>query len=337
MRTTLKSALVAALLCSAGAAHAWGQRGHAVIDRAAINALPDDGPVFLKDYADYIARNATQPDSWRSASEGFSKIAEDPNHGWFAQQFAFMETIPRSRHEFILALYDEQQKLAQTDPEAAARTNPRWTGTLPYAVMESYGHLVACMRQVRTMRATGEDAQPMEQTCAFHVAHLGHYIGDGAQPMHVTWHSDGWRGPNPEGYDTTGKSHGRFESAFVDAIALEAEDIADRLGAPGRQQGDVFDHVLAFVNDSATRVETVFRMDRDGDLATGDNPAAREFVIAHTANGARFLRDLVLRAWSESEGPRPNLPNPNDQGHPQYNPMTGSAPAPMSVDRATIR
>ena len=55
-------------------AFAWGQRAHAVIDRAALAALPADGPVFLRRYADYIADSATVPDSWRGASEPFSKI-----------------------------------------------------------------------------------------------------------------------------------------------------------------------------------------------------------------------------------------------------------------------
>lgn len=53
---------------------AWGERAHAAIDRAAIAALPADGPIFLHRYADYIAASSTMPDSWRNASEPFSKI-----------------------------------------------------------------------------------------------------------------------------------------------------------------------------------------------------------------------------------------------------------------------
>ncbi|KAK0360454.1 hypothetical protein LTR94_027238, partial [Friedmanniomyces endolithicus] len=70
-------------------AHAWGVRGHAVIDRAAIDSIPDDGPVYLRRHVDYIADSASLPDTWRDDAEGFSKIAEDPNHGWFHEQFAF--------------------------------------------------------------------------------------------------------------------------------------------------------------------------------------------------------------------------------------------------------
>ncbi len=118
------------MVVSQHSARAWGVRGHAVIDRAAVDALPDDGPVFLKRHVDLIADSASVPDTWRSASEPFSKIAEDPNHGWFREQFAFMKDhdMPRSRYAFVLALYKKYQSLAKSDPQAASRMNVRWTG-----------------------------------------------------------------------------------------------------------------------------------------------------------------------------------------------------------------
>jgi hypothetical protein len=44
--------LLAAALCIPEPAFSWGTRAHAVIDHTAVDALPDDGPVFLKKYAD---------------------------------------------------------------------------------------------------------------------------------------------------------------------------------------------------------------------------------------------------------------------------------------------
>ena len=64
------------------------------------------------------------------------------------------------------------------------------------------------------------DASVPEQHCAFDAIRLGHYIGDGAQPLHDSVNSDGWRGPNPHGYTTDRTVHGRFESKFVDGIGL---------------------------------------------------------------------------------------------------------------------
>lgn len=309
------------------AALAWGGRAHAVIDRAAIDAIPDDGPVFLRSYADYIAGSASLPDSWRGSSENFSKIEEDPNHGWFKEQFTFVNPIPRSRYEFVLALYKHYERIKLSDPETALRTNVRWTGTLPYAAIEAYDRLVVCMRDIRAARAEGRSSAYPEQHCAFQVIRLGHYIGDGAQPLHDSIHSDGWRGDNPKGYTRDRSIHGRFESRFVDGIGLTTSDIAGRIGAPGRRSGDMFDAVLAFLDNAAAKMETVYMLEKRDGFANYADKEVRELVYERTAAGAAMLRDMICRAWEESASkPGAVEPSPLDPTNPRYNPETGSAP-----------
>ena len=325
--------LLATALCIPEPAFSWGTRAHAVIDHTAVDTLPDDGPVFLKKYADYIAGSASIPDTWRQASEPFSKIEEDPNHGWFREQFSFMKVIPRSRYEFVLELYREHIRIEKSDPENATRMNVRWTGTLPYAAAEVYGHLVADMRYLRKARADGKDTAFLEQTCAFYVAWMGHYIGDGSQPLHDTIHHDGWQGPDPNGYTRDPKIHGRFESQYVDAIALTEEDILPRIGKPGHLQGDVFDLILAHLDEAGSNVEAIYKLDKRNAFADVHDLQAREMVYSRTAAGARMLRDLVYRAWLESALPATQgKPSPIDPGNPAYNPETGSAPAARSPE-----
>lgn len=165
MRPYLLTALlsISALALSPGPAMAWGHTAHSVIDRAAIEAIPDTGPTFLRKYADYIAFSVPLPVTWRGNSENFSKMAEDPNHGWFREQFTFVKPIPRSRHEFMLELYKQHVKIKDSDPETAARTNIRWTGTLPYAAIEAYDRLIVCMRQIRKAQAEGRDASAVDR------------------------------------------------------------------------------------------------------------------------------------------------------------------------------
>lgn len=322
-------ALAASLaLLTPHTAHAWGERGHAVIDAAAIEAIPEDGPVFLKKHADYIVASAARPDSWRGSAEGFSKIIEDPNHGWFREQFTFLKPIPRSRYEFVLALYDRHLQIRDTDPETAARTNVRWTGTLPYAAIEAYDRIVVCMRQVRQLASAGRDTSFAEQTCAYDVVRLGHYIGDGANPMHNSIHADGWRGDNPNGFTTDRGVHGRFEGRFVDGIELVPSDILPRIGAPGRQEGDMFDLVLAYLDKSGDRVEEVYRLEQRDGFSDFTDPDVREMVYERTAAGAAMLRDMLCRAWAESASPPAEVtPSPLDFDNPAFNPATGSAPA----------
>jgi hypothetical protein len=328
MRPLLFSTMASiCLLLMPSPANAWGGTAHAVIDRAAIDAIPDDGPVFLRRHADYIAASASLPDSWRGDAENFSKIDEDPNHGWFREQFSFLKRIPRSRYEFVLALYKHYETIKKSDPQTAQRTNVRWTGTLPFAAIEAYERLIVCMRQVRRAQAEGKDASAPEQHCAFQVIRLGHYIGDGSQPLHDSVHSDGWRGDNPKEYTRERTIHGRFESKFVDGIGLTAKDIAPRIGAPGRRTGDMFDAVLMFLDDAGDKVETVYTLEKRDGFADFTDKDVRELVHSQTAKGATMLRDMICRAWAESAKPPAKVsPSPLDPANPAFNPETGSAP-----------
>lgn len=152
MRTLIVFVLAAA------SALGWGLRGHQAINRAAVLSLPDDGPAFLRAHEEWIAYLAIIPDSWRSPSEPALKILEDPNHGWFKEQFAMLPSIPRSRYEFVLALYEAQKK---QKPEEGKLTNVRWTGTLPYAAQENFERMRAAMRRYRAMKA-GDPFEPLD-------------------------------------------------------------------------------------------------------------------------------------------------------------------------------
>lgn len=315
------------ILASSSAAFAWGPRAHTAIDRAAVTALPEDGPVFLHDYVDFIGNLALLPDAWRRPSEPFAKMAEDPNHGWFREQFSFMKDIPRSRHEFLIALLDEQRKAENPESEAALRTNVRWTGTMPYAVMEAYGRLVAGMRLHRSLSAQGLATKDLEAALAFDVVRLGHYIGDGAQPLHVSIHSDGWRGENPHDYTTDRSIHGRVETGFVDTIALTQAQVLANVGELGRQTGDLFTMVLDFLDESASWMERVYILEKQGAFENPEHKEARQLIYQRTGVGATMLRDMIYRAWRESgTNPQPGL-DPLNADNARYNPETGSAPA----------
>lgn len=340
MQTDTPNRLVARILAAwlavmPSAAFAWGQQAHAAIDRAAIEALPADGPVFLKAQADYIAGSATLPDKWRAPSEPFAKIEEDPNHGWFREQFTFLNPIPRSRYAFVVALYRERQRIGKSDPELAARMNVRWTGTLPYAVMEQYENLVAQMRLLREAQAHGQadQARFLEQSCAFTVVRLGHYVGDGSQPLHVSVNSDGWRGPNPANYTRAGAIHSQFESRYVTMMGLTAADISPRMQAVAHQDGDLFAHILAYLEASGRRMEDVYRLEKRGALNDPNDAAARKLVVERVATGSAMLRDLIIRAWRQSATIPALDADPLDPSNPDYDPDTGSAPAAVDPER----
>jgi hypothetical protein len=308
----------------------WGPRGHQSANRAAVRGIPEDGPLFLKQYEDWIAKTGPVPDSWRGIGEPYSKIFEDPNHGWFKEQFAFMKEIPRSRYEFVLRLYDEYLRIREKDPDRAALTNVRWTGTLPYAAMENYDRMKSAMRLYRRAVADSsaesrQDARFLAQDIAFYLGWLGHYTADGAQPLHDTIHHDGWLGANPKQYTTDPRVHGRFESSFVDLIQLTDTDLSP-LMTKARMLDDPFAAILAHLDDAATHVEQVYVLDKAGAFADKNNQEAARLAKSQLAKAATLLRDLAYTAWVESGKPAgAGDGNPISRTHPRYNPETGTA------------
>lgn len=324
-----------------GASGGWGPRGHGVANRVAVDTIPSDGPVFLKEYREWIAHVGPVPDSWRGAAEPYSKIFEDPNHGWFKEQFAFMTTIPRSRYEFVLRLYDEFLRIRTSDPERAALTNVRWAGTLPYAAMENYDRMKAAMRLYRNASADSPQREFLARDIAFYLGWLGHYTADGAQPLHDSIHHDGWQGPNPKNYTREAAIHGRFESSFVELIQLSEGDIAPSVPA-AVVLADPFAAILAHLDDAAMHVEEVYEMDGRKAFANKDDQQARALVTRQLSRAAALLRDLAYTAWIESGKPAPapgTQANPISRQHPQYNPETGTAPPPVppSADKTPAR
>src|SRR5579864_4199821 len=128
---------------------AWGLRGHTVANLAAVAALPDDGPVFLRSEKAYIGHLGAIPDTWRSPTEAYLRISEDPNHGWYTEDFDFIKEIPRSRTEFTLRVYDEYLRVSKTNPQRARLLNIRYTGLQAYSMMEGYERMKSGMRLYR--------------------------------------------------------------------------------------------------------------------------------------------------------------------------------------------
>jgi hypothetical protein len=307
----------------------WGLTGHVVITRAAINALPGDVPGFVKRQIDWVSSRSITPDTYRAASEPFIKMAEDPSHEWHLEQVTFLQMIPRSRVEFIQALYDEYKRLEKSDPAKAALTNPTSTGMLPYTTMEVYERLKVTFRTWRDQQRDKQATTFTEQDAAFYIGWLSHYVADASQPLHSSIHHDGWRGDNPKNFTRDGALHWGFENDFVDLIGLKEGDIQSRI-ASAKIIADPFSAILAHLARSNTRVEQVYALEQQHALTDKSNAAARELLYVCTSDGATLLRDLIYTAWTTSAAPaapRTGIVQPNDPKNPRYNPATGTAPA----------
>ncbi len=356
-RVTAKAvALLCAQLLAVQNLGAWGIRGHTLVNLAAVESIPADGPIFLKAQKAYIGHLGTIPDTWRSVAEPFLRISEDANHSWYTEGFDFIPDPPRSRTEFILRVYDEYLRTVKTDPDRAKLLNIRYTGLEAYSTIEGYERLKAGMRLYRRLSDPGphefdnleksyakisplyqdpaQVKQMLENDIAFYLGWLGHYAGDAAMPLHDSIHHDGWVGKNPKGYTRDPKIHDRFEEDFPNLIGATEADVLQYVSKTPRYLEDPWQATLQHSLKSRNSVEDIYRLDLRRAFANKEDKEAKELVLKSMASGAEFLRDLAYTAWIDSAKPVPPLKpmdRPENPDNPKYNPATGSAPAPPSA------
>ena len=103
---------------------------------------------------------------------------------------------------------------------------PEKIGFQPYITIEVFDRLKVAFREYRHLRAEGRPTADAEADAIFYAGWLGHYVGDGSNPMHTSIQYNGWVGPNPKGYTTSHDVHSKMETAFVNANP-EVTHIAD--------------------------------------------------------------------------------------------------------------
>src|SRR5262249_21175974 len=109
--------------------------------------------------------------------------------------------------------------------------------------------------------------------------------------------------------------------------------IAARVPEPKRL-ADPFTAILDHLDRSHTRVEQVYALDKAGAYSDKNNDEARQLVYTCTAEAATLLRDLLYTSWGESQvAAAMQTVQPSSAKHPQFNPATGSAPAPKPQPR----
>jgi hypothetical protein len=291
----LRSVAAAGLLCTAlfyvPAAHAWGNEGHRMINRLAASTLPADAPAFLhSDTAlSEIEYLGPEPDRWRSPAEPELVAVQAPEHFIDLEPADALGPLPHKRLDFESKVF-------------AAGERPEKVGLQPWQTDEVWERLKAAMRQYRTMAASHEDTKAVEQAIVFYAGWLGHYVGDGAQPLHTSIQYNGWQGPNPNGYTTAHQIHWAFEGPFVGAN-IHAADIAAKMTPAKAIDGDMFDGYVAYLRQTATLVEKVYQLEKAGGFVGEGTPESRQFTAERLAAGASMLRDMIYSAWIDSAIP----------------------------------
>ncbi|MFT4111140.1 S1/P1 nuclease [Silvibacterium sp.] len=280
----------------------WGDAGHKMINRLAAESLPDDVPAFLKtpEAINEIEYLGPEPDRWRSLAESELNAAQAPDHFIDMEYAEVIGKLPKRRYDYIAALTAAEI----THPDMAKELEPEKVGFQPYITNEVWERLKAAMRAYREASAKHEDTKPIEAAILFYVGWLGHYVGDGSQPLHVTRDYNGWvEKENPNGYTTDHKIHWQFEGVFVGAN-IKPEDVKP-LMTPVHPVTDEWDEYLDYLHHTGTFIEKTYQLDKVHGFDGAGTPEAKQFAEERLAAGASMLRDLIDSAWIESAQPVP--------------------------------
>ena len=293
-RVTLSVIGLICVLAQPQIAEAWGNEGHLMINRLAVNTLPTSVPAFFRTAPamNEIEYLGPEPDRWRSAAEPELSAAQAPEHFIDLEPADALGPLPHKRLDFEAKVF-------------AAAQRPEKIGLQPWEAIEVWERLKAALREYRILAAAGKDTRAVEAAAIFYAGWLGHYVGDGSQPLHTTIQYNGWTGPNPNGYSTEHQIHWQFEGPFVAANIHDAE-VRAKMTEPKAVEGDPFDSYVAYLRHSATYVERVYQLEKAGGFAGAGTPESREFAAERLAAGASMLRDMIYTAWLESAKPVPD-------------------------------
>lgn len=307
-----------ALICAAAfasTAMAWDAAGHRTICSLAIDGLPADGPVWLKDKTIQarVADQATVPDRWRSIKIGQLQHANNPDHFIDLEDLEPYEltirTIPTLRMEFIKQLMEIRAakgwKLAPKEVNPARDTDKtqEWPGFLPYAILEQYGKVESAFRVIRVLEELNDPARAvqLEQAKADATVHLGilaHYVGDAAQPLHTTKHHHGWVGDNPKGYTTDRSIHSYIDGGILRHHRIDAADLKPVCKFDVKiDGGDPWKQVTEYIERSYAAVEPLYDLKKTGEL---EKEAGKKFIETRLADASTMLSAMIDAAWNAS-------------------------------------
>ncbi|MDP2117541.1 MAG: S1/P1 Nuclease [Brevundimonas sp.] len=310
----MKRLVIAALaLVAAGGiamqASAWGNTGHRLIGVAAMRALPEELPAFLRTpaAAAEVGELSREPDRTKGGGQPhgrerdtahFVDMIEDGRI--MTEQGMSIDALPRLKSEYDAALL-------------AAGIKVDDAGYLPYAIMDGYQQLVRDFATWRVLYAAeGRETDPgkrawyredrirREALILRDMGYLSHYVGDGAQPHHTTIHYNGWNRdtPNPEGFTTSRQTHSQFEGAFT-ARTARLDTVEAAMAAPALDGIDRRARVPAYLRATLAQVTPFYRLEKAGGFRDSDARGGA-FVTARLAAAASELRDLIVLAWRDS-------------------------------------
>lgn len=309
-------------ICRVGA---WDYEGHHAINALALASLPPDFGIPLTPALKHrIAFLAGEPDRWRNAADvrrgtGDLPLAHlnGPDHYFTVEDLKLYgltpDTLPDMRYDFVAditkARMAHPEKFPPIDPAADADHTRELEGFLPWAITENFGKLrsdFAVLKALQTHGGTAEEIANARADIVYVMGVMGHYVGDGSQPLHTTRYFDGWdRTNNPKGFTTKLTFHAWIDDGYFKKTGgINIPDLVGKIH-PATQipnandPNALFHYVVNYVVEQNKLVEPLYEMEKEGRL-TGDGEKGmqgRPFLEGQLVKAGQMLGDLWLTAW----------------------------------------
>jgi len=325
----LPLALLAALAAGFSPLRAWDTQGHRIVNQLALRSLPADFPSFFREpaNAERIAFLSGEPDRWRNSQvlslQHAGKLEHYIDLELLADASLAGAALSPFRYEFAAqfaaARAARPDRFPPVDPERDTDRSGGWPGFLPWAIAEDYGRLKSEFSSLKEFERAGarEEADNARANAVYLMGVLGHYVGDGSQPLHTTVHHHGWTGANPNGYTTRTSIHAWIDGGFIARAGIALAEVEPSVGQArpldlsprGDGQDPFFADVMDYLWAQNRRVEDLYRIEKAGGFRADGAPPGMEgraFIDEQLARGGRMLGSIWLTAWRQA-GPDPFL------------------------------
>ncbi|MGH7992806.1 MAG: hypothetical protein ACREDQ_04775 [Limisphaerales bacterium] len=302
-------------------AGAWDYEGHYVVNQLALASLPTNFPAFVFTPAvrERIAFLAGEPDRWRNSPDLPLEQVNPPDHYIDLEELKKYgltpETLPPLRYDFVeqLAVFRAAHPLQfPADDLTKDKAHTRQlVGFLPWKIVEDYDKLKSCFSYLKAYQDAGgtpAEIENAQENIIYIMGVMGHFVGDGSQPLHTTMYFNGWFGPNPHGYTTDHTFHAWIDGGYFRATGgLQLETMVGQIHPAERignsfQPDETFRAVLAYLVDQNKLVGPLYQLEKDGALSgNGDKGLeGKNFLEHQLVKAGQMLGNLWLTAWLEA-------------------------------------
>lgn len=317
------TAVLVLLLVLGVPARAWDYEGHRLVNLLALEALPMNFPAFAKTPAarERIAFLGGEPDRWRNTPHYPLRHQNNPEHYFDFEDLAPLEltvtNLPMFRHEFIVHVFRVRAAHPERFPAIAATNDLDRTralpGLQPWRIAEDFARLKSSFSYLKAFEQAGGTADEIANAQANIVAQMGvmgHFVGDGAQPLHTTRNYNGWTDANPRGFTTSRGFHAWIDGGYLRKVGVSFDELRPRVtpapvfgtAGPTPERDPAFDWAVAYLHAQFAEVIPLYELDKAGGL-TGEGEAGRagrEFLLRQLLRGAEALATLWRTAWEQA-------------------------------------